>query len=114
MSALTIAWGDAVFENLDRFEGWLGPGGAGVYVVMSQPKPDTAPGEYKALYFGEADSLSDSEFFRTHPKFRCCVSEAGKVESMHFAIIPLPESTQDQRKNIQRLLAEQFRPICNW
>jgi hypothetical protein len=114
MDAMAIQWGEVPFENLGPFEGWSGPGGSGLFVVMVQPHPETNPGEYRALFFGETDNLSSSEFFRHHPKFRCCVSEAGKVEGLFFASSPLEGSTQDQRKMVQRLLADQFRPICNW
>ncbi len=114
MSALTIHWGEVEFENLGPFSGWLGAGGAGLFAVMVQPNAKTNPGDFRVVYFGEHDNLIDSEFFRSHPKFRCCVSEAGNADGLHFAIFPLPDSTAEQRKHIAKLLAEQFRPICNW
>lgn len=114
MSALTIQWGEVVFENLGPFSGWLGPGGAGLFVIMVQPNARANPGNYRAVYFGEHEDLSDSEFFRSHAKFRCCVSEAESADSLWIAIFRLPDSTAEQRKHIAKLLAEQFRPICNW
>ena len=114
MSELTIQFGEVPFENLGPFNGWSGPGGSGIFVVLVQPNRKEAPNDYKALYFGEAENLSGSEFFRTHPKFRCCVSEAERAENLYFAISPLEGSNVDQRKQIQRLLANEFRTACNY
>jgi hypothetical protein len=114
MSALTIQWGDVVFENLAPFNDWVGTGGAGIFVLMIQPDKEKAPNDYKALYFGEAESLTDSEFFRNHPKFRCCVSEAGRAENLFFAAFAMPDTSPIQRKQVQMAFVNQFHPVCNW
>ncbi|HRK21805.1 MAG TPA: hypothetical protein PLX06_08355 [Fimbriimonadaceae bacterium] len=114
MTDLTIEWGGHVFVGLGPIDGWEGPSGAGLYVVLFQPKPDEAPGQFKALYFGEAEELSGAEFFRAHPKYRCCVSEAEKADRLFFAACVMPETTPMDRKQTQRALAEQYRPMCNW
>jgi hypothetical protein len=114
MSALTVEWGPVTLQNVAPFPGWMGPGGPGIFVVMTRPKPDTAPNEFKAVYFGEAANLEQAEFFRSHPKFRCCVSEAETADKLYFAIFLMPETTEEQRKNVARALANEFHPICNW
>jgi hypothetical protein len=114
MSALNIQWGEVPFENLGPFNGWTGPGGPGVFVVMVQPNKETAPTDYRALFFGEAENLADSEFFRSHPKFRCCVSEAERADNLFFAALPMPDASPVQRKQVQRLLIDEFHPVCNW
>lgn len=114
MTELTIEWGGHVFVGLGPLDNWEGPAGPGLYVVLFPPNPDTAPGQFKALYFGEAEELSSAEFFRAHPKYRCCVSEAEKADRLHFAACVMPESTPMDRKQTQRALAEQYRPMCNW
>ena len=114
MSALNIQWGDVLFENLAAFNGWTWTGGPGLFVVMVQPDKDNAPTNYKALFFGEAEDIKDSEFFRNHPKFRCCVSEAERADNLFFAAFAMPDSSPIQRKQAQKALAEQFRPVCNW
>jgi hypothetical protein len=114
MSALTIQFGEVPFENLGPFNNWDGPGGAGMYVVLVQPNREKAPTDYRALFFGEADNLSSTEFFRIHPKFRCCVSEAERADNLFFAISPLEGSTADQRKQIVQMLANEFRTACNY
>lgn len=114
MSALNIQWGDVLFENLGAFNYWTWTGGPGLFVVMVQPDKERAPNDYRALYFGESEDIKDSEFFRNHAKFRCCVSEAERADNLYFAAFPMPNSSPVQRKEVQRLLAEQFHPICNW
>jgi hypothetical protein len=114
MSSLTIQWGNTVFENLAPLTGWAGEGGEGLFAVMVRPKPETAPNDYRILYIGEAEDLSSAEFFRSHPKYRCCVSEAEKVDLLYFAVRPAPNTSPVQRKQMVRELAEAVRPICNW
>jgi len=114
MSELNIQWGETLFQNLAPFSGWSGPGGPGLFVVMVQPDRQNAPANYKALFFGEADNIADSEFFRIHPKFRCCVSEAERADHLYFAAFPMPDSSPIQRKQLQKLLVDQFHPVCNW
>ena len=114
MSALTIQFGEVPFENLGPFNGWEGPGGAGMYVVLVQPNREKAPNDYRALFFGEAENLNSTEFFRNHPKFRCCVSEAERADNLYFALSPLEGSTADQRKLIVQMLANEFRTACNY
>lgn len=113
MSDLTIQWGDTMFVNLAPMTDWAGPGGAGLFVVMVQPDPTNAPGDYRALFFGESENLASADFFRAHPKFRCCVSEAERVDLLWFAASPL-EGSPIERKQKVRVLADQFHPICNW
>lgn len=114
MSALTIQWGDVVFEGLGPLSGWVGEGGPGIFAVMVRPKPDEAPNDHRILYFGEAENLTSGESFRQHPKYVCCVSEAGKADYLQFAFKPLPNTSPVQRKQAVRDLAAQFNAICNW
>lgn len=114
MSALTIQFGEVPFENLGPFNGWMGPGGAGMYVLLVQPNKEKSPNDYRALFFGESDNLISSEFFRNHPKFRCCVSEAERADNLFFAISPLEGSTPEQRKQIVQLLVNDVRTACNY
>jgi hypothetical protein len=114
MSDLTIQWANTVFENLAQFNGWAGPGGEGMFAVMVRPQPDLAPNDYRCLFIGEADDLSSSEFFRANPKFRCCISEAEKMDLLYFAARPMPNTSPVERKQAVRELAEAVRPICNW
>ncbi len=111
---MTIQWAGVDFLNLAPFPGWEFEGGPGIFAVAMQPDARNKPGDYRMLFVGESEDVSSAEFFRSHPRFVCCVSEAGKVDALYFAVVPMPNSDQAGRKRVVQLLAQELHPVCNW
>lgn len=111
--ALVINFGGFEFEGIRRLSHWIPPGGPCLYVILFKPKPETAPLDFKILYFGEHENLALENFYANHPKLRCWVSEGGRLDALYIGYHSMPESSLADRKQKVFDLLEVFRPVCN-
>ena len=110
---MTITWGDVEFEGPYPATNWTPPYRAAVYAIMTKPDPTNKPTTYRIIYFGESSNLSNRGFWRSHHKNECFVEQAGSESNLYIGIHRMPTSTEDQRRETEQRLINQYNPICN-
>jgi hypothetical protein len=111
-AGMTIRYGGYVFDAPAPVARWSAPHRAGVYAILvadqrCQPMP------FRVIYFGESGNMSERGFLKGHPKYSCCVREAGSEQSLYIAVYPMPESTPEQRRAVADVLISEIGPVCN-
>jgi len=110
---MTIKWGDVEFEKPYSITDWEPPYRAAVYAIMMKRKPQEEPHKYTIVYFGESSNLSERGFYRSHHKYDCWVREAGSEDNLYIGIHRMPDSTDEQRREVESDLISQYKPACN-
>ena len=60
-----------------------------------------------------AKKTDDASFFVQHPGFKCWVQQAGSEKSLHVAILPMFESSDDRRQSVLNKILARYKPVCN-
>jgi len=110
---MTITWGKIQFDGPYPISKWDPPCKAAIYAIMIRPDPENKPNEYRIIYFGESGNLSERGFYRSHDKYGCWISQAGSDANLHIAIHPMPNSTEKDRREVEKKLILQYKPKCN-
>ena len=84
-----------------------------MYAIMIKPDPINRPRLYRIIYFGETSNLSDRGFWRSHHKYQCFIEQAGSGSNLYIGIYRMPNSTEDQRREVEQRLIDKYDPICN-
>ena len=79
-----------------------------VYLILSRDKD-----RYNLVYVGDCKKTDDSAFFVQHPGFKCWVQQAGSENTLHVAILPMFDSTDDRRRNVIERILSRYKPPCN-
>ena len=79
-----------------------------VYLILSKDKD-----RFNIIYVGDCEKTEENSFFVQHPQFKCWVKESGSEQSLHLAILPLFESSNEKRKNILNKIVSRYKPPCN-
>jgi hypothetical protein len=111
LSELVDRFGDAVVGPIPVTD-WEPSGEAGVYAVLHKPDPDSAI--YAVDYCGESDRLRS---YRSSPWIRQkqgrLIARAGSPDNIYIIIIVLPESSNAERRRIERALRDEYEPFFN-
>ena len=110
---MSITWGNIEFEGPYPIKDWEPPYRAAVYAIMMRPDPENNPRTYRILYFGESGNLSERGFYRSHHKYNCWIREAGSEYNLYIGIHRMPNSTANQRQDVEARLIKQYQPKCN-
>jgi hypothetical protein len=110
---VTITWGDITFEGPYSITSWEPPYRAAVYAIMMKPDPEKKPRTYRIIYFGESSNLSERGFYRAHHKYECFIKEAGSEANLYIGIYLMPDSTEEERREVEQRLINQYKPACN-
>lgn len=110
---MSIRWGDISFDGPYPINRWEPPYRAAIYAIMMKPDPVNKSATYRILYFGESGNLSERGFFRSHHKYECWIKNAGSENNLYIGTYLMPDSTQDERKEIEGRLISQYTPVCN-
>ena len=79
-----------------------------VYLIMSRDKD-----QYKIVYVGDCEKTDDPSFFAQHTHFKCWIHKSTSEKSLYLAILPLFESSKENRKNILNKIKTRYNPPCN-
>ena len=104
--------GDVILRGPYPIKRWNPPYGAAVYVIMIKDDPGQQ-NMYTIIYSGESDNLSDREFYRLHPKFKCWLKRAGSEDNLYICIHEMPYSTCKDRKKVESSFMKRYKPVCN-
>lgn len=108
-----IKWGDINFEGPYPITDWEPPYRAALYAIMMKPDSENKPSTYRILYFGESGNLSERGFYRSHHKYDCWLQYAGSESNIYIGIHRMPNSTPEERGQVESKLVEQYNPKCN-
>ena len=108
-----IKWCNIDFDGPYSIVNWKPPFRAAVYAIMMKPNPRNKPDTYRILYFGQSSNLSERGFFRSHQKYICCIDEAGDESNLYIGIYLMPNSSEEERNEIEDKLIYEYQPVCN-
>ncbi len=91
-----------------RLEEWGPPMEKLVYLVLSFDKD-----KFNILYVGKCEKTDDESFFTRHPSHSCWTQHMGYEKSLFLAILPLFESSEDERQNVINKIVALYKPACN-
>lgn len=79
-----------------------------VYLIFSRDKD-----RFNILYVGDCEKTDDKSFFIQHNQFKCWIQQSGSEKSLYLAIMPMFESSKEQRHNIVNKIIGRYKPVCN-
>lgn len=105
-----IVYGNCVFSEPMRFPSLLAPVSCGIYAILVRD-PNYSPRPFRLLYLGESGTLSQ-RLTMQHEKYRDWIRQAhgGELYFAHHVTFGL---TDQQRKDLECALINQYRPPCN-
>jgi len=89
-------------------EEWGPPMEKLVYLILSREKD-----KFNILYVGDCEKTEEKSFFEQHPHYNCWMDNAGSEKSLHLAILPLFESSNEKRQNVINKIMAGYKPLCN-
>lgn len=110
---MSIKWGSINFEGPYPIKAWDPPYCAAVYAIMRKPDPENKPKSYRIIYIGGSVNLSDRRFYREEHKYNCWIKEADSEDNLYIGIYRMPNSSPDERIEIETNLINQYNPVCN-
>lgn len=110
---MSIRLGNIDFDGPYPITEWIPPYQAAVYAIMMKPDPENKPKEYRVIYFGGGSNLSEIKFYREKNKYNCWIREADSEDNLYIGIYKMPNSTADERIEIESNLINQYNPVCN-
>lgn len=81
------------------------PSKAGIYAIMIE----TGSKQYTIVYIGETSDFSDRVTL-SHHKYDCW-NNAGR--DIHFGLYEMPNSTSEERLQLEQKLISTMKPFCN-
>ena len=109
---MTINYGGIIFDGPHPTTEWEPPYRAAVYAIV-MPDETCKPKPFRVIYFGESGNLSERGFWQSHHKYQCFIDHAGLDSNIYIAIHKMPNSTEEERKNVESKLIAKYDPICN-
>jgi len=115
----TIDWNEVpqlsdLFIGPIRAEDWEPLSLAGVIAVMHKADPEGEPDKFTIDYCGESGNIGS---YRNYPWFehrkRRLISRTGSIENIYVAVLPMPQSTERERRKIKSVLIATFDPYFN-
>lgn len=89
-------------------EEWGPPMEKLVYLILSRDKD-----KFNIIYAGECGKTDDKAFFVQHSGYKCWIQHSGSEKSIHLAILPLFEFSDEHRQNILNKILIHYKPVCN-
>lgn len=89
-------------------EEWGPPMEKLVYLIMSRDKD-----KFNILYVGDCQKTEDKSFFIQHSRFKCWAENSRGENSLHLAILPMFESSDEKRQNVVNKIMVGYKPVCN-
>jgi hypothetical protein len=109
---MSINYGGIQFNDPVRVTEWLPPFRAGLYAILV-PDQSASPKPFRAIYFGESSNLSERGFLRSHIRYNSWIREAYSNNNLYISVHYMPDSTQQQRMELEKRLIDTYHPVCN-
>ena len=110
---MSIAWGGIAFDGPYSLENHPPFPGSAIYVIMFKPDPAWRPDVYQVLYFGETGNIAERGFPWSHHAAPCWLQAAKSRSNVFVGFHFMPGSTSHQRQQVERMLTQQYQPVCN-
>src|SRR5260370_5354286 len=111
MVEMGIKYSSYLFSEPQLLTTWCPPPWAAIYAILV-PCVDWRPRPFRVLYFGQTTDLSE-RFRWSHHAYWSWVCEAGPWAGLYVAVYPMFDSSEEQRRLIEGLLIDWYRPTCN-
>jgi hypothetical protein len=102
------------FTGPYRLDSWEAPKQSGVYAVLHKRASGEGPITYIIDYCGESRNLSS---FRGYPwihhRMKRLISRTGSRENVYIAVFLMPDSSKQERRQIEEALLKTFNPYFN-
>jgi len=79
-----------------------------VYLILSRDQD-----KFNIVYVGDCEKTDDKSFFVQHTLFKCWVEKSGSEKSLHLAILPMFESSNERRQIVLNKIMNHYKPPCN-
>ncbi|MCH7928802.1 MAG: hypothetical protein IID03_12615 [Candidatus Dadabacteria bacterium] len=79
-----------------------------VYLILSRDMD-----KFSITYIGDCDKTDDQNFFTQNSNFKCWVRQSDSEKSLYLAILPMFESSNDQRRSVFNKIITHYKPPCN-
>jgi hypothetical protein len=111
---LTAPYLAGLFDEPVRLDRWTPPGISGVYAIMHRDDPENQPSTYTIDYCGQNRKLISFGGYPwlQHARKRL-LTRAGSIDNVFIAVIPMPQSSGAERRELKRALIEIFDPYFN-
>lgn len=110
---MSIKWANVDFDGPYSIKYWQVPCKAGIYAIMKKSDPQNNPNTYTILYFGESGNLSERGFVESHHKYYRWIKEADSEHNLYIGTYLMPNSSSEERRQIENQLIFACKPICN-
>lgn len=102
------------FDGPYRLDTWEAPQQSGVYAVLHKTISDAGPITYIIDYCGQGRNLS---FYRGYPwiqhRMKRLIARTGSKENVYIAVFLMPDSSKQERQQIEEALLKTFNPYFN-
>ena len=79
-----------------------------VFLILSRDKD-----KFKIIYVGDCEKTDDKSFFVQHSHFKCWIKQSRSEKSLYLAILPMFESSNENRQNVFNNIMTRYKPTCN-
>ena len=102
------------FDGPYKLDSWDAPQQSGVYAVLHKTTSDTGAVAYVMDYCGQGRNLSSYRGYPwIHHRMKRLVSRTGSVENVYIAVFLMPNSSKQERRQIEEALTKTFNPYFN-
>jgi hypothetical protein len=108
---MSIIFNGVSFSEPESLAFWTPPFKAGLYAILI-PSPNISPKPFEVIYFGESGNMSERGF-ASHHRRACWLRQAGNEANLYIAVYLMPNSSEQERKQIEAALIAKYNPQCN-
>jgi hypothetical protein len=102
------------FDGPFKLENWEAPRQSGVYALLHRNTSEEGEISYVFDYCGQGNNLSS---YRGYPwiqhRMKRLISRTGSKENVYIAVLLMPDSTKQERRQIEAALRQKFDPYFN-
>lgn len=102
------------FDGPYRVDTWEAPQQSGVYAVLHKTGSDSGQITYIIDYCGQGRNLSS---YRGYPwiqhRMKRLIARTGSKENVYIAVFLMPDSSKQERRQIEKALLKTFNPYFN-
>ena len=97
-----------------KLKDWQPQDQAGVFAVLHKPDPEEKPETYVIDYCDEVRDLSKLPGYPwIKSRLKEFKSRTGSLDNVYVMVVPMPDSTPLERKEIQYEIIQKFKPVFN-
>lgn len=109
---MTITWGGIQFTGPHFLSSCNMPDSSGLYAIMVKKDPTNKPSNYTIVYFGQTSNFEE-RVSTSHHKYDCWQEQTGSDNEIFYGLNVMPNSTDEEREELESQLIKKYNPICN-